>query len=560
MAKYIKDNFLFLVGLLLTLSLLWPMFVAPYFTHHDDVQVIRLFQMDKCISDLQIPCRWVPDLGGHYGYPLFNYYGPLPYYYGELIYLLTDSFIISAKVMFATSFVLSYIFMFYLSRKLWGDLGGMISGVFYSFAPYHALDLYVRGAMGEMWALCFYPAVLWSLLRLSEKPVKQNVALVSVFIAMLVVSHNLSAMIFVPIALVFSGILFYKNRSSRFLYTLSISFILGFLLSAFYFIPAYFEKGLVHVETTTYGYFSYTEHFKGLRKVVFDNSWGYGASVREVPGGEKDGMSFQIGYIHLALGIMAAVVSLVLYKKEKFIALIIMFSLAVAVFCIFMINPKSEFIWKAFEPLKFLQFPWRFLMFITFFVSFVAGSVVVLFKVERFRNILAVFLVTVVVVVNFSYFKPEKYLHTDDSDYLSGANWEKQIKRSIFDYLPKSAKFPPRDLADKRYEILEGEVQILSFSEGSDWFKMNLDVKSPSRIRQSVYYFPEFQIRSNGKLLDLDNKNDLGLMTYSLGEGIYEVYGELKDTPIRTLGNSLSVLGFTLLTYLLYNKKGKVQG
>src|SRR5258708_7593141 len=98
----IKKIWPFIVGLVLSLSLLWPLFQAPFFTHHDDIQTIRLYEMDRCFKDKQIPCRWVPDLGGLYGYPLFNYYAPLPYYFGELIYYFTHSLIISVKLMFAT--------------------------------------------------------------------------------------------------------------------------------------------------------------------------------------------------------------------------------------------------------------------------------------------------------------------------------------------------------------------------------------------------------------------------------------------------------------------------
>ena len=83
----IKKKWPFLLGLALSISLLWPLFVASSFTHHDDVEMIRLYEMDQCFKDHQIPCRWVPDLGGIYGYPLFNYYAPLPYYFGELIIL-----------------------------------------------------------------------------------------------------------------------------------------------------------------------------------------------------------------------------------------------------------------------------------------------------------------------------------------------------------------------------------------------------------------------------------------------------------------------------------------
>src|SRR5690348_6992611 len=109
---FLLNKYSFIAGLILTLSLLWPLFYAPYFTHHDDVQTIRLYEMNKCFEDRQIPCRWVPDLGGEYGYPLFNYYAPLPYYTGEIAYLLTRNLIFSAKVMFGIAFVGSYIFMY----------------------------------------------------------------------------------------------------------------------------------------------------------------------------------------------------------------------------------------------------------------------------------------------------------------------------------------------------------------------------------------------------------------------------------------------------------------
>jgi hypothetical protein len=49
-----------------------------FFPMHDDLQAFRIYEMDKCFSDFQIPCRWVPDAGYQYGYPQFNYYPPLP--------------------------------------------------------------------------------------------------------------------------------------------------------------------------------------------------------------------------------------------------------------------------------------------------------------------------------------------------------------------------------------------------------------------------------------------------------------------------------------------------
>ena len=380
MPKVISSHKEFIVGLILTLSLLWPLFAAPYFTHHDDVQIIRLYEMDKCFKDGQIPCRWVPDLGGLYGYPIFNYYAPLPYYFGELIYLLTNSLLFSVKVMFAVSFLGAYIFMYLFASKLWGKMGGSLAAIFFEFAPYHALDFYVRGAMGEMWAFLFFPAVCWTITRLAEKRSIVNLMLFGISFAALITSHNLSTMIFLPVIAFWIILLFLKKMSYRFLWFCFFSLLIGLALSAFYFLPMLVEKNLVHVDTTTSGYFSYTEHFKGFRKMFLDRSWGWGASVREVPGGEKEGMSYQIGWVHLFGWLLAVISAKVLWRKNRWLSLVITLSSLVTLFFIFMVHPRSELLWRNIESLKYLQFPWRFLLLVIFFISFLNVKITMFFE------------------------------------------------------------------------------------------------------------------------------------------------------------------------------------
>lgn len=549
MLNLIKSHKEFMIGLMLTLSPLWPLAAAPFFSHHDDVQIIRLYEMDKCIKDGQIPCRWVPDLGGLYGYPIFNYYAPLPYYFGELFYLITNNLILSVKVMFATAFLGSFLFMYLLARKFWGPWGGSLSGIFYSFAPYHAVNLYVRGAMGELWALMVFPAIFWSFLRLKEKTNIANLILCTIFIALLLISHNLSAMLFIPVTLIWILILFMQVKLKKFIWYSLSSILLGICISAFYFVPMILEKNLVHVDTTTFGYFSYTEHFKGFRKLILDRSWGWGSSIREVPGGEKDGLSFQIGWVHL----LGWLISLYLVKRfwdsKRSLSYIIIFSSFFILLSMFMINPRSEFIWKAIEPLKFLQFPWRFLLIVIFFISFVSGSVAIGFVKNKKYIIMA--LIFAVVVLNFAYFRPEKFIYTSDGDLLSGKNWDRQIKRSIFDYLPIFAKEPPAELAKVRYEILTGETKISDFKEGTNWFKFKAEVESHSIIRLSQYNFPEWKIFVDGKEITFEYKdNTLGLMTFILGIGQHNVEGRLFDTPIRSIGNLLTLVGFGSVTFL----------
>lgn len=558
MKKFIFPHKEFILGFILTLLLLWPLFKAPYFVHHDDVQVIRLFEMDKCFKDHQIPCRWVPDLGGVYGYPIFNYYAPLPYYFGELIYSISHSLIFSAKIMFGFSFVISYIFMYFLSNKFWGKKGGSVAAVFYSFAPYHALDFYVRGAMGEMWALAFFPVVFWAAKRIEEKTNIANLLIFGVSIAGLILSHNLSAMIFLPLTVIWVILLFLKRKGKKLLWFSLGGAVLGILLSAFYLLPAVFEKNLVHLETTVGGYFSYTEHFKGFKKLLLERSWGYGSSIREIPGSEKDGLSYQIGWVHLLGWLLAIVAARSLWRKNRWVSVVIIFCSMAILSAIFMVNPRSEFIWKAIDSLKYLQFPWRFLLLIIFFISFISGSI---FTINfRGKNLIWIILIFAVVILNFFYFKPRLFIQTSDAKLLSGSDWDKQIKRSIFDYLPIYAKEPPAELATDRYQILTGESKILDFKEGTDWISFKTETNSHTILRLSQYYFPNWKIFIDGVEASVEYRNNsLGLMTIILGKGNHTIWAKLYDTHIRIIANFLTIGSFAASIVLLFISFGRVR-
>jgi len=416
----------------------------------------------------------------------------------------------------------------------------------------------VRGAMGEMWAFLFFPAVCWTITRLAEKRSIVNLMLFGISFAALITSHNLSTMIFLPVIAFWIILLFLKKMSYRFLWFCFFSLLIGLALSAFYFLPMLVEKNLVHVDTTTSGYFSYTEHFKEFRKMFLDRSWGWGASVREVPGGEKEGMSYQIGWVHLFGWLLAVISAKVLWRKNRWLSLVITLSSLVTLFFIFMVHPRSELLWRNIESLKYLQFPWRFLLLVIFFISFLSGSIFLL-NIKR-KNLLWVLLVIVVVALNFSYFRPEKFIYTDDKQLLSGQNWDRQIKRSIFDYLPIYAEEPPAELATSRYEILTGTAKITDYKAGTNWFSFAANVEEHTIIRLSQYYFPDWKILVDSKEANVEYKNNsLGLMTLILGKGTYQIEGRLYDTLIRSVANVITLAGFWVSAVLFLISCGRVR-
>ena len=114
----LKNKKLWIIILLLFIIPSFFRLLRPgFFPIQDDMQVFRLFEMDKCIQDFQIPCRWIPDGGYQYGYPQFNFYAPGVYYLGEIIHLIGFQFIDSIKILFILGFVFSGITMFVLARE-----------------------------------------------------------------------------------------------------------------------------------------------------------------------------------------------------------------------------------------------------------------------------------------------------------------------------------------------------------------------------------------------------------------------------------------------------------
>lgn len=160
-------------------------------------------------------------------------------------------------------------------------------------------------------------------------------------------------------------------------------------------------------------------------------------------------------------------------------------------------------------------------------------------------------MIVMVVLFNFPYFKPEKFLYIDDNKLLSGQSWEKLIQRSIYDFLPIYAKEPPAKLAERRYHILTGDTQIFDFKEHTNGFSFKTKTLTHSIIRLSQYYFPDWKIYVDGKPVLIEYKNNsLGLMTIILGKGNHVIEGKLFDTQIRSVGNLVTYIGFSLVIIL----------
>lgn len=531
-----------------------PLFQPGYFSMHDDMQVSRLYEMDLCLKDGQFPCRWVPDMGYSYGYPLFNYYPPFPYYLGEVFHLLGFGYIDSAKLLFISGFLVSGILMYLFARKLWGDWGGLLSAVLYLLAPYHSVDVYLRGAMNEFWALAFLPGIYWAISEIVEsEKTKSKVALLAFFFSLLLLSHNLMAFIFAPTFVVFALLLIWlkgKNWKEK-IWSLVLGSGWGFGLAAFFTLPVLLEKKFVHVETMTMGYFNFLAHYVSLGKLLFSRYWGYGSSSW----GQTEGMPFQVGVFHWSLSLAALAGTVCLWarkKAEKHHLWLMGFFGGIFLLSLFLVHPRSTPIWLAISPLKYLQFPWRFLTLVIFSLSVLGGGVVLLLKNERLKALSAVLLASLAIILNINYFRPVGIIQISDEEKLfSPKGWNRLQTDAIFDYLPIYAQAPPAKAAPEKPVLTKGTAEVLEIKKGTDWYHFRVSVKEEARFEVPIYYFPGWKVWVDSYPGAISYDNPLGLITVDTPPGDYWLELKLLDTPVRRLSNTISLAGWLFFLYFL---------
>jgi len=449
--------------------------------------------------------------------------------------------------------------MFILVKSLLGTWPGLIASLLYTYIPYKAVEVYVRGALSEFWAQIFFPLILWAIYRSIKTGKIKYLIWFSVSTAALATTHALMTMIFAPIAVVWALYWLIREKWNN-LFKIVWGGLLGFGLSAFFILPVIFERKFAHVESMLSGYFDYRAHFVSLYKLFLSMEWGYGSS-----GFPNEKLNLSLGIVQCVVGLVVLPILAILnFKKKKNFTLLAIGLVILSLASIFMIHMKSSFIWAHLPFLWYLQFPWRFLAISIFLLCILSGFVIYFFG--RFKHVLGIVLVIVSFALTISFYVPKNWLNINDADKFSGVSWEKQLTISIFDYLPIYATLPPIQKAPPIPEVLEGNVKFLEYKKGSDYQEGIIDVSKDSLIRIPLFDFPGMEVKIDGKVVPHINDNCdgerycLGLITFNLPAGSHQIDARLTDTPVRRVGNILTLLSFGGIIYLAlkYKKNEKV--
>src|SRR5258708_740669 len=468
-----------------------------------DFHIFRLIEFDKCIKDLQIPCRWAADSGAGFGEPLFNFYGQFSYWIGEIFHLISFNLIDSIKLTFIFSLVGSGIAMFFLARKIWkNNLSALVSSVIYLYAPYRAVDVWVRGALPEALSFVFFPLIILSIENYLEKRKKRDLLIFSLLFGLLIINHNLSIILFAPFLIIWIIFRLIQIKNIIPFIELGVAGLFSGLLAAFYLLPVIFESKFVNINSTTYGVYDWRANFVTIYQLFISRFWGYGGSTW----GSDDGLSLSIGQMQWIVPLVAGMIILTRRKITKDNIMFYVLAL-IGAFGLFLTHNKSTFIWNLLPFMKYIQFSWRFLSVSIFALALASGKIIKDFKKKQW--LVTILIITITIVVNFGFFRPDIWYQISDKDLENGSKWTESTFSSLPDYWPNFGPLP-----NKSAPMVTDDISLINKKSNLQIFKV---LHFNRQIEFPIAYFPGWEIHYQGQTTEAaPSKN--GLITANLTE------------------------------------------
>lgn len=502
-------------AILALIAVLWavfPLFGPSYIPTHDgEYHIIRFVEFHRMLDAGYWFPRWAPTLNSGYGIPIFLFHYPLPNYIGSALQVVGKNAVDAFKLSLAAGYLVSFGFSFLWLRKLF-DSGraGLFGALIGAFIPYWFVDMYVRGSVGEVWAIAF----LFAALFFAEYGVLLPFTLA---VAGLVLSHNILAMLFVPFLCVYIWI---RNRACI------QGIVWGLGLSAYFWIPALFERQYVVGLNTV----DFRQHFVAVYELLIP-SWGTEFSGNGF-GGNK--ISFQIGVISIIILLLA--VMMFIRSKDKKMKQLFGLMMLTVVAALFLMLPFTLRIWERIPPIQFMQYPWRLLSVCIPCIAFFGAYVAFYLKKPFWLIIIGV----LAFGFSFRYMQPVLYAPRDTDYYLSRRNFTDGTSSMGNSFSTiwtgwKSERSP------YLMEVLNGKMAGNMKTNSFLTKAFTITTDGVADVSLPILYFPGWEVLVDGTKIPIDYRTD-GTIRFSVPGGTHTVLVRFTETFVRMIGDLVSCI------------------
>jgi len=551
----------FLAIPLLGLVAAWPILTQSLPSTDDGaLHMLRLVQLDRCLQHGRFCLRWAPDFAHGYGYPGFNYYMNLPTIYAEGLHLLGLGFPQAMAGGFLTALLLSGWGAYLLGRDLAGRKAGLVAAVAYMYAPYQFFDSAFRGNLPESWALALVPWVLWAARRAALSRRWRDIVPFAAAYGALLFTHNIYALIASLAVGAYLLLLWWQGgRSPREARRLIAMICLGLALGAFFWVPAFFERGWTRYSPSL---FDYQAYFLPLRELLaLPPQHDLSALNPDVPRSLSWGMLLLV-----AAGVVAWVLRRGRGRAEAHTAPAIewaFFGLVLAATALLTL-PAAAPLYRIVQPLQLIQMPWRFLG-----LASLAGSICAGWAIARLPNgnkvwsprliaACGAMVLLIATAVPWTYAAPFPQQQDPGVDEI--IRWEYATGliggTSAQEFLPVWSSGVPAAPADPALlteqdpiiarldeASLPDGARVITAAHGVMGARLRIETPVAFRALYKQFYYPGWRVEVDGRAVPLIAVAPYGLLGFEIPSGEHEIVVRPTTTPMRTAGTAITAAG-----------------
>jgi len=559
------------LALLLSLLAALPLLLGPGIVNTraggDSLFLLqRVEQISRNLRQGVFPARWMPDAAYGLGYPALNFYAALPYYIASLLDLAGCGVLWGIKITQTLGFILAGLMSYLLARKVGASRpGALLAATVYTYTPFHLINIYVRGdSLSEFYAMALYPLIIWALLMLCERPSLERIALLAGSYAALILSHNISAMLFSPLLVLWLLVAVFgqgRHSTRRTLIAGTAALALGLTLSAWFWVPALGERSLVQLDNQTTGYFHYAGHFLSDNLIQWQPLHDYTIDGQRAP--------FSMGLLQTFLTVTGLGILVRRMIKRQHVAPSHLAAILALLGYTWLMTPLSRWFWAHLPLLAYAQFPWRLLSVQALAISLVVTPIPDMIK-RRGAIALALSLCALMLAAGLAGIHPDR-LPLTEGDITSQRmmlyeTYSGNIGGTVrHEYLPKEMVPRPYTSAvqlnagEKPAPLaLEGRLLgarlIDRTVERETW---EITVAEPTLLAFHTTYYPGWETVStrsqmsvrhprattDGETQDIEPLQGLGLIGLRLPPGAHRVVLHFGHTPIQRHATWASFMG-----------------
>lgn len=551
-------------AVLLTAELIaiWPLF-KPGLPGTADLMLhlIRAVELDHLVSSGVLYPRWAPDFAYGYGFPIFNFYAPLGTYLIAALHWLGLDFPVAVKVAVLGIYLAYGPTMYWFAARFVSPAAATVAAVAYAFVPFRFRELYSQGDFPQLLAFAIVPLAFASVHDLATRPTPRSFAFTVASSASVLLTHNLTA-VNVGGFLALYGLLLASVAGWRRLIPLALAGATALAVTAFFWLPALAERGLVQVHRLTIDDYLFSKHFPAPIELILPSPVLDRALANpQVP--------HTLGVAHVGLSVLTLLTVPFVRRLNQRERLHLLFGWSMLIVAVFMMLPLSTPVWERAPFVAYNQFPWRFRTVAGLATAVLVGLAAhwMLRRLPRLGGLAFPALLLLMIGPSLVQLYPAEpfqlYAARSVDDVVRFERETGAIgTTSTGEYYPIWVRERPGPSPDA------GKLDPSSLPDGAtarlaEWQPLRqryqIELPAPARLTWNVLLFPGWMARVDGAAAPLEIVEPHGLIGVPVPAGSHEVELTFESTPLRTGAELLSALGLvaTALGLLLWQRRSR---